>query len=195
MVASNKQENTDGTRREGKTASKYCKYHKNAYHDSSECRALQKKYEQRGSPLNKNTSSYLIHVPNLKSTTLEFSGKIKETPIALVVDPGATTAFISAGEAKRLGVTKKKLERPGMTQVASGEQLKVVEETTITFTFDRIKSQTFTEKFHIIPGDLQVLLLGGTFLEAQEMQIDYRDGRIRINVYYLFFDEKQTEWR
>ena len=52
----------------------------------------------------------------------------------------------------------------------------------------------FFKKIYILPEDLSVCLLGQSFLEETEAQIDYKESRLKLNGEYFFLDKEVSEW-
>lgn len=55
-------------------------------------------------------------------------------------------------------------------------------------------NSTFTEYFFILPGDLRLILIEDHFLINEEVQIDYREGRIWVGTQYLYFLKPTKEF-
>ena len=175
-----------------KSPLKYCKRHGNGSHNTEECRAIKKK--DKNSDINKSSSSYVLRVPSLKSAVLELHGSILNKNMIFQLDPGASLSFISENEIQSLGIKPIPLTDTKSVEVASGDIYKINKCVDLEFSIHKIPHKTFTEKFYIIPGKLSVILLGSTFLLNEEVQIDYREARLRIGDHYLFFDSVSKEF-
>lgn len=110
------------------------------------------------------------------------------------VDPGSNISCIGQGLAEKLNIVKTQASEPLKLQVATGTTVETVGERLITCTLERLSGIKFRTKLYILPGNLDVILLGEPFLIAEEVQLDYREGTLRIADRVIFLDSVVQEF-
>lgn len=107
-------------------------------------------------------------------------GSINQQPVEFLIDTGATTVGLNAGQARRLGIDYRVIGEPGTVSTASGTA------TGYSLQLERIKIGEITVRnvrCVVIEGDFpQIALLGMTFLS----QVDWQesDGRLVVRSKY-----------
>lgn len=178
------------------TESKYCSRHGGGFHNTSECRALKANLPpKKKDEINKSKSqySYVIKAPEAKKKLLELVGTLQGQDILFQIDPGATISCIG------LELTKlKKLNIEPCTEIqskiATGDILLITGYVNAVFSLACFPNLEFKERLYVIPGKLEAVLLGETFLFAQEALIDYRQARIRLAGTYIYLDPNTKEF-
>lgn len=137
---------------------------------------------------NKYNTNYtnLLKTPVPKLDGLNFEGNIGETNITFQVDTEAHKSFISEKLTKPLKLQIDNHSTMPNVQIATGQIVECIGTSNICFTLKRIPAITFRTTVDLIPGDLDIVLLGESFLVQKEVMIDYRDTTIRMAEHHTF---------
>lgn len=105
-------------------------------------------------------------------TSLEFEGEVNKSRSIFQLDPDASLAFISTELAKKLKINKITEIEPKEIEVACGTRYTVSPAAIVEFRLDKVPHVTFTETFHLLPGNLAVIILGSPFLLDEGVLIE-----------------------
>lgn len=151
------------------------------------------KYENKAK-LNKKNSSYLIHEPELGTNCLNLDGSIGPNNIKVILDPGATKSFISKRLSEKLALVVHECKEPWKVQSATGVMVNITSYSDSLIKLTKMPDCEFKERLFILPGDLEEVLLGETFLTKNQVVIDHKNGAISMHSYTIFMNERIEEW-
>lgn len=150
---------------------KYCKFHRSNFHDSSECRAQIRKNKTKGST---NTKTLIINstqAQNHLTTSIEVNNKKHE----FVIDTGSYHNFISEKFAKQISQSFTVCQKA--IKLADGREVKIVKKLKLRFKFEQIAG-AIKEDFFILE-DLTIKgLIGLELLQKYNFSINCTNGKL-----------------
>jgi transposase InsO family protein len=182
-------------KRKQKHTGKYCYYHRSNLHDSSECQFLMNKQNQKHSP--KPEKSLLVREPDIKPFQIELQGKTLNQDSSYILDPGASSNFISLQLLQKFNSNLETLgTNNDQIQFADGSICKTLGQIPLDIQLEECPGETFHETFKVLPGNMDKLILGFPFLFRQKVAIDYDPLKIRVaNKYIYLKPELLNSWR
>lgn len=170
---------------------KYCQRHGTGLHATSECRVLNKlKVLEPPKRENKEPHLYMLSEPDFYPKGLIFKGILYKLNVKIQPDPGATRSIINKNLAAKLNILTRESDAPIRLSGVFGDSVTITHICDTQLQFNQIPDVKIKQTLYVIPGKLDVILFGKDFMKTHEVHIDYRDGRVRIHDYYIYFTKK-----
>ena len=166
---------------------KYCRYHKVTTHDSSECNFLKNSRRNNSQKYNRDSDqNNFIREPNENPRLITLEGAVNTTSVTCLVDTGALGNFVSNELVQKSGLEIQKIE-PKKIELADSSVVEVSQMADISLKLNQIPGNTYKLSAKILPSTPYSIILGSDFLLAHGCQIDYVEGKLKL-------DEQEIEF-
>lgn len=138
----------------------------------------------------------MLKIPCPQNPGIILKGEVNNSQTKFQLDSVSSFSFISAEKTKELNLYKNKetLNSPVYVITAKGERTIIENKILCNLKFEELSGEEIAEDLYILPGSLDNVLLGHTFLTKNEVQLDYREARIRINGRFIFTSKEEKIW-
>lgn len=131
------------------------------------------KKEQNNKIAQDGRSTFVIRSLKPKIEGLELTGIANLHKFKFLIDPGATRSIFLNKLCQKLDLNIQALNKKFQTQIASGELTEITSYIDLGLDLDKIPCTNFKTECYVLDGELDLILLGETFLIQQEVEIDY----------------------
>ncbi|MGL5707608.1 MAG: reverse transcriptase domain-containing protein [Aeromonas sp.] len=141
----------------------------------------------------KNDSALIIKEPEFKTKSFVLDLVIDSHTLKGIIDTGAVYNFISTEHAERLQKRDCIKEKKSIVQLADGSSGDILGEIELSFCIEGFQKQQYTEIFQVMKSKLDLVILGGNFMQKNSVVINYKNMKITINEHIHSIEPEMDE--
>lgn len=185
-----------------KEQTKWCKYHKSRYHNTSDCLTGKQSNRDKNEIDNrsKDIKSFKRNFNNYITENTSEENEIKLTletksgNMTALIDTGSKLNYISKETAYNLRISNlKPLEEPKTMVTANNTQEEISQCIDLEFSIKSLPDIIFQEKFFVVARMPIQANLGYEFLKKHNCLLNIKNKEIKLNNYIVQYDRTQEE--